>query len=109
MKKTVYLAMTLLVISAAFALSADTRKQEPTIVKIDNFSFSPSKLTIAAGTTVTWLNDDDVPHNVVSTAKSFKSGILDTGDRFSRKFATPGTYNYYCSIHPHMTGQVIVH
>ncbi len=108
MKKTIYLAITLIVMSMALALSAGTQKNEPVLVKIDNFSFNPSKLTIPAGTTVTWLNNDDVPHTVVSAARAFKSAVLDTGDRFSRQFDTPGTYDYYCSIHPHMKGKVVV-
>ena len=77
-------------------------------VKIDNFSFGPAALTIAAGTTVTWTNRDDIPHTVVSTDGVFKSKALDTDDKFSFTFTKPGTYPYFCSIHPKMTGQVIV-
>ena len=78
------------------------------IVKIDNFSFSPATLNIPAGTRVTWLNQDDVPHTVVSMDKRIVSPPLDTDDRFSYEFSAPGTYSYYCSIHPHMTAKVIV-
>ncbi len=77
-------------------------------IAIDNFSFTPASLTVAAGTTVTWVNRDDVPHTVVSTEKKFKSPVLDTTEQFSYKFTDPGTYEYYCSIHPKMTGKVIV-
>jgi plastocyanin len=77
-------------------------------VKIDNFSFGPVALTVPAGTTVTWTNRDDIPHTVVSTDGVFKSKALDTDDRFSFVFSKPGTYSYFCSIHPKMTGQVIV-
>ncbi len=77
-------------------------------VKIDNFSFTPQTLTIDAGTTVTWTNNDDVPHNVVSTEKVFKSKTMDTDEKFSYTFTKLGTYNYYCSIHPRMTASVIV-
>jgi plastocyanin len=64
---------------------------------------------VAAGTTVTWVNQDDIPHTVVSTdGKTFRSRVLDTGDRFSFTFARPGAFGYYCSIHPHMTGKVLV-
>ncbi len=79
-----------------------------TIVKIDNFNFTPQTLTIRAGTTVTWINQDDVPHTVTSTDKKFKSPALDTGERFSHTFSVAGTNNYFCSVHPHMTGKVIV-
>jgi plastocyanin len=78
-------------------------------VKIDNFSFSPAELTVAAGTTVKWTNRDDIPHTVVSDDKStFKSKALDTDDTFSFTFAKPGTYGYFCSIHPKMTAKVVV-
>ena len=79
-------------------------------VKIDNFSFGPASLTVAVGTTVTWTNRDDIPHTVVSTddAKTFKSKVLDTDEKFSFTFNKAGTYPYFCSIHPKMTGKVIV-
>lgn len=77
-------------------------------VKIDNFSFRPTSLTVAAGTTVTWINNDDVPHTVVSDDKLFKSKALDTDDKFSYAFTKPGTYNYFCSVHPKMTAKVVV-
>jgi plastocyanin len=84
----------------ASALSAE--------VKIDNFSFSPAALTVAAGTTVTWINRDDIPHTVVSDDHVFKSKVLDTDEKFSYTFNKPGTYPYFCSVHPKMTGKVIV-
>jgi plastocyanin len=77
-------------------------------VKIDNFSFGPADVTIAAGTTITWTNHDDVPHVVASDDKLFKSKPLDTDDHFSFTFTKPGTYMYYCSIHPKMTAKVVV-
>ena len=77
-------------------------------VKIDNFSFGPTALTVPVGTTVTWTNRDDIPHTVVSTDGVFKSKALDTDDKFSFVFSKPGTYSYFCSIHPKMTGQMIV-
>jgi plastocyanin len=77
-------------------------------VKIDNFKFGPEALTIAAGTTVTWTNRDDIPHTVVSTDGVFKSKVLDTDEKFSFMFGKPGTYEYFCSVHPKMTGKVIV-
>jgi amicyanin len=79
-------------------------------VKIDNFSFAPPTLTVAAGTTVTWTNRDDIPHTVVSTddPKAFKSKVLDTDEKFSYTFTKAGTYSYFCSVHPKMTGSVVV-
>lgn len=79
-------------------------------VKIDNFSFGPAALTVPIGTTVTWINRDDIPHTVVSTddPRTFKSKVLDTDEKFSFTFSKAGTYPYFCSIHPKMTGKVIV-
>jgi len=77
-------------------------------VKVDNFSFDPKVLTVPVGTTVTWTNRDDVPHNVVSTEQKFKSKTLDTDESFSMNFDQPGTYEYFCSIHPKMTATVKV-
>ena len=79
-----------------------------TEVKIDNFSFGPAELKIPVGTTVTWTNRDDIPHTAVSTDKMFKSKVLDTDEKFSFTFSKPGTYEYFCSIHPTMTGKVVV-
>ncbi|HEY2138203.1 MAG TPA: cupredoxin family copper-binding protein [Xanthobacteraceae bacterium] len=76
-------------------------------VKIDNFTFSPQKLTVKAGTTVTWTNDDDIPHTVTSTGH-FRSKALDTGDKYTFTFTTPGSFEYFCSLHPHMQGSVTV-
>jgi plastocyanin len=83
-------------------------KPETTEVKIDNFSFGPTELAVTAGTTITWTNRDDIPHTVVSTGKVFRSKVLDTNEQYSFTFATPGTFQYFCSIHPKMTGKVAV-
>ena len=77
-------------------------------VKIDNFSFGPQELTVAAGTTVTWTNRDDIRHTVISTDGVFKSKVRDTDEKFSYTFTKAGTYPYYCSVHPKMTGKVVV-
>ena len=77
-------------------------------VKIDNFVFGPQTLTVPVGTTVTWTNHDDIPHTVVSTEGVFKSKVRDTDEKFSYTFIKPGTYPYYCSVHPKMTGTVVV-
>src|SRR5579885_1661719 len=82
----------------------------PNQVVIDNFTFRPARLTVKAGTKVTWVNRDDVPHTATSSARprAFHSGTLDTDAQFSFTFTTPGTYDYFCKLHPRMTGQVIV-
>jgi plastocyanin len=77
-------------------------------VKIDNFSFSPAVITVKAGTQITWTNADDIPHTVVSDSKTFKSKVLATGEKFTFTADKPGTYSYSCSIHPNMTGKVVV-
>jgi amicyanin len=84
------------------------QKPDTTEVKIDNFSFGPTELKVPVGTTVTWTDRDDIPHTVVSTEKVFKSKVLDTDEKFSFTFSKPGTYEYFCSIHPKMTGKIVV-
>jgi plastocyanin len=90
---------------APAAPAADAKQQQ---VAIDNFSFAPRTLTVPVGATVTWTNKDDIPHTVVSTKKRFASPALDTDQQFSYRFTAPGTYPYYCSVHPMMTGTVVV-
>ena len=117
MKKRAYLAGVAVVLVAATALLAGSSsaavnaQQQATAtpeVKIDNFSFGPGTLTVTAGTTVTWTNRDDIPHTVVGTEGAFKSKAVDTDEKFSHTFAKPGTYSYFCSIHPKMTGTIVV-
>ena len=88
--------------------SGNPAAAEATQVVVDNFSFTPAMAAVAVGTTVTWTNHDDIPHNVVSPQQKFKSPVLDTDEVFSHTFDAAGTYKYYCSIHPRMTGQVVV-
>jgi plastocyanin len=83
------------------------QKPETAEVKIDNFSFGAAALTVSVGTTVTWTNRDDIPHTVVSTDGVFKSRVLDTDEKFSYTFSRAGTYPYFCSLHPKMTGKVV--
>src|SRR5580693_8257718 len=91
--------------SGVAAAPASAGKAE---VKIDNFSFSPVALTVKAGTQITWTNGDDIPHTVVSDGQAFKSKVLATGEKFTFTAAKPGTYLYSCSIHPNMTGKLVV-
>jgi len=100
------LAVAILATAAAF--SAASAQVANTEVKIDEFAFAPQRVTVKAGTTVIWINDDDIPHTVASSSKLFKSKALDTKDKFSFTFTTPGTYEYFCSLHPHMTGTIVV-
>jgi plastocyanin len=88
---------------------AQTPAAAAAAVGIDNFTFNPQTVTVKAGTTVTWTNKDDIPHGIAVTNNAFKrSQALDTDDSFSFTFATPGTYQYFCYIHPHMTGTIVV-
>ena len=89
-------------------ISTDQPSGANTAVNIDNFVFGPQTLTVSVGTTVTWTNSDDIPHTSVSTEGVFKSKVLDTDEKFSYTFAKAGTYPYFCSIHPKMTGTVVV-
>ena len=92
-------------------VSTMTRAAPPpsaAVVQIDNFTFKAPVTTVKVGTTVTWTNGDDIPHTVVSKDGVFKSKVLDTGDRFSFTFAKAGQFGYYCSLHPHMTGTIVV-
>jgi plastocyanin len=89
---------------AAVAAEASAAHQ----ISIDNFTFSPQMLNVPAGATVTWINRDDVPHTVVDADKRFKSAALDTDDKFSFTFTTAGEYPYFCGIHTHMTGKIVV-
>ena len=98
-----------LLLVPAGPVSMAGEKAAPNEITIDNFSFNPQTLTVPVGTKVTWLNRDDVPHTVVSTdKKTIVSPALDTDERFSYTFSAAGTYDYYCSVHPHMKGKIIV-
>jgi 3',5'-cyclic-AMP phosphodiesterase len=104
---------TLAVVDSALSMaSASQARLEKTAntneVKIDNFSFAPKSLTVRAGTVVTWTNHDDIPHTATSTEKKFTSPVLDTDQAYSFKFQEPGSYPYFCKIHPTMTGTVVV-
>jgi plastocyanin len=85
-----------------------TAAASPATVTIDNFAFAPANLTVTAGTTVTWKNEDDSPHRIGDKNGTFKSAALDTDDTFSHTFAAPGEYPYICTIHPYMVGKIIV-
>ena len=88
--------------------AASAAAPQPVTVRIDNFTFTPAELSVPAGTTVTWVNGDDIPHTVVAVDKSFRSKALDTGDSYSQTLSAPGTFAYFCGLHPHMTGRITV-
>jgi plastocyanin len=118
MKKSVWIVglavpmtITVVLLLAGSSIVTAKSQQAPTKtaeVKIDNFSFAPAGFTVAVGTTVTWTNRDDIPHTVVSTDGVFKSKVLDTDEKFSYTFAKAGTFPYFCSVHPKMSGTVVV-
>ena len=94
--------------AAAMLVAATAVHAADAGIAIDNFTFGPQDLHVKAGTTVTWTNRDDIPHTVVSATLAFKSKALDTDQTFSFTFTTPGSYKYFCSLHPHMTGTIVV-
>ena len=96
------------VVATSTAFVPGRADNAPHAVTIDNFTFTPRELTVAVGTTVKWINHDDIPHLVVSKDKAFRSKALDTNDSFSYAFASAGTFDYFCGLHPHMVGKVIV-
>jgi plastocyanin len=98
----------LLLVGSPNATAADQPAAASAEVKIDNFSFGPQTVTVPVGATVTWTNHDDIPHTVVSTDGVFKSKVRDTDEKFAYTFTKAGTYPYYCTIHPKMTGKVVV-
>jgi len=104
-------ALTLTLIAVGFTTysrGARAHAAEGNEIVIQNFAFEPATLTIKVGEKVTWVNKDEEPHTATATDKRFASKTLDTGDQFSTEFKAPGTYKYYCALHPKMTGQIIV-
>ena len=102
------LALGAIVMLVAAVIAVSPARAADMEVKIDNFTFNPQQITVKAGTTVTWTNHDDIPHTVTSSTQAFKSKALDTDDKFSFTFTTPGTFKYFCALHPHMTGTIVV-
>src|SRR4051794_29717212 len=94
--------------AVAFAVAPLAAQNAGVAVAIDNFVFGPERLVIKAGTTVTWTNRDDIPHTVASKDRLFKSKVMDTDESYSFTFSTPGEYSYFCSLHPHMVGTIVV-
>ena len=105
---SVIIALVLLLAGSPSVTASDQPSAANAVVKIDNFVFGPQTITVPVGATVKWTNKDDIPHTAVSTDGAFKSKVMDTDESFSYTFTKPGTYSYYCSVHPKMTGKVVV-
>jgi plastocyanin len=106
--RAVVVAMLLGPVVGALLAFGSVAAEEPNAVTIDNFTFTPPELTVAVGTTVKWVNHDDIPHSVVDKNKAFRSKALDTDDSFSFTFASAGSFDYFCGLHPHMVAKIIV-
>jgi amicyanin len=109
MTRTKFLALGAMALLIAATMAVASQAQAATVeVKIDNFTFNPQQITVKAGDTVTWVNHDDIPHTVTSKTMAFRSKAMDSDDKFSFTFTTPGKFDYFCSLHPHMTGTIVV-
>jgi amicyanin len=106
--RAVILALLLGPVVGAMLAFGTLAAEEANAVTIDNFTFTPPELTVAVGATVKWVNHDDIPHNVMEKNKAFRSKVLDTDDSYSFTFASVGTFDYFCGLHPHMQGKIIV-
>ena len=106
MRRLIYLAALALVLIVVMAPSAGATGT--TTVSIQDFFFSPANVSVPAGTTVTWVNEGNVPHTVTSDDGQFDSGVLMPGDSYTVMFKGQGTITYHCAIHPSMTGSVTV-
>jgi plastocyanin len=107
-KLTACILLALAISTTRITLAATPDANSSAEIKIDNFTFAPQTVTVKVGTKITWTNSDDIPHTVVSSDSSFKSKTLDTDEKFSFTPSKPGTYSYFCSIHPKMTATVVV-
>jgi plastocyanin len=106
--KRFILTIAMLTGTLSFAQTPVSSTPPSTTVTIDNFTFSPMTIEVQRGATIKWINKDDIPHVVASTAGTFKSRAIDTDGSFVFTFTEPGTYEYYCSVHPKMTGKIVV-
>jgi plastocyanin len=96
------------ILGAMLAFAAVAAQDATNVITIDNFTFSPKEMTVPVGTTVKWVNHDDIPHTIVEKKTSFRSKALDTDDSYSFTFTSAGDFDYFCGLHPHMVGRVIV-
>jgi plastocyanin len=100
-------AWRLIALAAFLGLGSEVHAEDM-VIQIENFTFNPAELTIKPGTKVTWTNADDIPHSVVEDGTKFRSKPLDTGETFSMAFTDVGEFGYFCGLHPHMKGKIIV-
>jgi len=100
-------ALSLAALGLLLAVAGPARAED-TVIEIANFTFAPAEVTIKPGTTVTWKNADDIPHSVVENDAKFRSKPLDTDESFSMTFTDPGEIGYFCGLHPHMKGKIVV-
>jgi plastocyanin len=96
------------ILGAMLALGTVAAQDATNVITVDNFTFSPKELTVAVGTTVKWVNHDDIPHTIVEKKTTFRSKALDTDDSYSYTFTSAGSFDYFCGLHPHMVGKVVV-
>jgi plastocyanin len=108
MKTMRHISLLAATVVAVIALAVTDAMAATMTVRIANFTFEPETLTVPAGTTVTWVNDDDIPHLVIEKEGRFRSSALDTNDSYSQTMSAPGTVEYFCALHPHMTGKIVV-
>ena len=106
--RAVIIAMLLGPVVGAMLAFGTFAAEEANVITVDNFTFTPPELTVAVGTTVKWVNRDDIPHTLVEKNKTFRSKALDTDDSYSYTFANAGTFDYFCGLHPYMVGKIIV-
>jgi plastocyanin len=97
-----------MVVALTFVLMASGARAEEAVIHIDNFTFNPGELTVKPGATVTWINGDDIPHSIVEDNAKFRSKALDTDEKFTMTFTDAGEIGYFCGLHPHMKGKIIV-
>jgi plastocyanin len=102
------IAATIVTVTIGFAQGGAAQAAQTISISAQNFMFSPGTITVKAGATVTWVNHDEEPHTIFNDAGLFRSSALDTNESFSYTFDKPGTYHYVCTIHPRMTGTIIV-
>jgi amicyanin len=106
--RAVIVAMLFGPVAGALLAFGAVAAEEANVVTIDNFTFTSKEMTVPVGTTVKWVNHDDIPHNVIDKSKAFRSKALDTDDSYSFTFASAGTYDYFCGLHPQMQGKIVV-
>jgi plastocyanin len=97
-----------LLLASLILFAASAGATESVVVSIKDFAFVPAVVKIKPGQTITWINSDQEPHAVAANDKTYRSPTLDTGEKFSRAYATAGEFEYFCSLHPHMTGKIVV-